>query len=563
MKGIYKILMVMVSSMLLFAVGSVQAEQVFFDDFDNSNYISEGWTKVFGSVLESGTTVSQYGILEQDFSSSIDWDEYNWSIEFESYKELNNNHHTRLDLIDGGFGGSNSIRFFSQVPDGDVLANGGRFGIQCTGSCSCTETYVNFPYDNQSRHVIYLAEFEESSRNMTISRNGTQIIEVPISGCDLTGYEINLWHRSSSSHTDWINISADLPFVTYPPVINITSPSNNTRSNQPLDIEYLVTDTDNSTSDCDLYVNNVLNQTDNSVTNNTLSFFNVSVSNGLYSYYLNCTDGEYVVVSGTYKFNFDDGDPFILSESPNVFNTTTFSGNTMNVFGNVSNINLSNVTVNIYYPNSTLFYRNETLSFGDPTFHEWNWIFNTTTEPNGAWSMNIYAEDWIPNSDEVDISFTVANCVADYVCSGYSSCNASDVAPCNNVTDNNACGYTYTGNYSEFTPQSCNYCQYDLSFVSETVCDSVTDLKQVTYNDNNFVTCCNVTLLGSDCYFGNQSTGYVNESCSIHAYTSDDIGEATISAIATAFIFIGKIMIILMLLVVILYFTPTFRGKKK
>ena len=145
-------------------------------------------------------------------------------------------------------------------------------------------------------------------------------------------------------------------------------------------------------------------------------------------------------------------------------------------------------------------------------------------------------------------------CTADWVCSGYDSCNASDVAPCDNVTDNNACAEAYAGDYSEFIAQPCNYCQYDLSFVSETVCDSVTDLKQVTYTDNNFATCCNVTLLGSDCYFGSEETGYINESCSIHSYTADDIGEATINAIATAFIFIGKIAIVLIIIFGIGYF---------
>jgi hypothetical protein len=49
-------------------------------------------------------------------------------------------------------------------------------------------------------------------------------------------------------------------------------------------------------------------------------------------------------------------------------------------------------------------------------------------------------------------------CVADYACNGYESCvePALNVS-CNSVTDNNACGYNYTGDYSEFTISQCSY----------------------------------------------------------------------------------------------------------
>jgi hypothetical protein len=53
------------------------------------------------------------------------------------------------------------------------------------------------------------------------------------------------------------------------------------------------------------------------------------------------------------------------------------------------------------------------------------------------------------------------NCTPDWICSGYGACNSSDLQPCNAVTDLNTCGESYTGDYSEFTPQACDFCTPD------------------------------------------------------------------------------------------------------
>ena len=47
-------------------------------------------------------------------------------------------------------------------------------------------------------------------------------------------------------------------------------------------------------------------------------------------------------------------------------------------------------------------------------------------------------------------------CTPDWSCSGYGSCNISDLSPCNDTIDNNNCSVAYSGNYSEFTPQPCD-----------------------------------------------------------------------------------------------------------
>ena len=56
-----------------------------------------------------------------------------------------------------------------------------------------------------------------------------------------------------------------------------------------------------------------------------------------------------------------------------------------------------------------------------------------------------------------DVSF----CVADWACNGYATCDIEDEEKCNSAVDNNACGESYTGDYTEFTPNSCDYCTPD------------------------------------------------------------------------------------------------------
>ncbi len=56
-------------------------------------------------------------------------------------------------------------------------------------------------------------------------------------------------------------------------------------------------------------------------------------------------------------------------------------------------------------------------------------------------------------------------CVPDWSCSAYGDCNSSDQQPCDTATDANGCyvqtslaSDQYSGDYSEFSPQSCDFC---------------------------------------------------------------------------------------------------------
>lgn len=104
-------------------------------------------------------------------------------------------------------------------------------------------------------------------------------------------------------------------------------------------------------------------------------------------------------------------------------------------------------------------------------------------------------------------------CNEDWVCDGYagSVCllNDTSTASCNSVFDNNSCGTSYTGNYSEFANQTgvCDFCTPDWycdGYVN-TTCIVVNGSGSLTQScnsaaDNN--TCYSQTGLPSDQYIG-------------------------------------------------------------
>jgi hypothetical protein len=345
-------------------------------------------------------------------------------------------------------------------------------------------------------------------------------------------------HFNNGSGRSYGDVCGGVPPAPSLPVITIFSPANQTQSNNLPEPSFKFVDDDNATVSCSLYVDDVLNQTtlasNDTVTNFTLTSF----PTGSHNWEIKCDDVENAEQeSGKYVYYYDPDEPFIQSSSPSPFNTTQFSGYTMTVSGNVTNINLTNVTISVYYPNSSLYVRKTNTSFTDPTFFGYTWIFNTTLEPNGNWTMDIYADDTIPNVNTMAIMFEVANCVPSFVCSGYASCNTSDLAKCNETTDSNACGLPYTGNYSEFGDQACNYCSYNLVELTRGACQ-LNDTQLVLYNDTNFNTCCNVTGIGSDCAFGAFSFGTVSETCSLY-YTSEDVGLALIDLLTILLLTFG------------------------
>lgn len=202
------------------------------------------------------------------------------------------------------------------------------------------------------------------------------------------------------------------------PDLTIVSPSVYSRNNVPLDVSYYLEDEDNLTLSCDLYVDDILDASNSSVDNNTVTSLSSSMSPGIHIWSLNCTDGENTVTSGDYYYDYDNSTPFINVTSPLSFNNTVFSNNTMSIVGDISDSSgLFRVNVTIFRPNGTVFWNNYSGDLDNTTTdYSWNEVFDTTDEQNGDWSMLIEATDPEQISDlgglnpsTLEISFEVNN----------------------------------------------------------------------------------------------------------------------------------------------------------
>jgi hypothetical protein len=129
--------------------------------------------------------------------------------------------------------------------------------------------------------------------------------------------------------------------------------------------------------------------------------------------------------------------------------------------------------------------------------------------PNSTYMITLHTVDTTGNVNATDVSETNRTletttpppCTPDWTCNGYASCGFDDNRSCNSVADLNTCGDSYTGNYSEFTPQSCNYCT---STYSNTTSACVGGFQNNTYVYTN--TCCYDTGLPSDCNIPTNTT---------------------------------------------------------
>lgn len=123
--------------------------------------------------------------------------------------------------------------------------------------------------------------------------------------------------------------------------------------------------------------------------------------------------------------------------------------------------------------------------------------FNDTSQP-GIYIVTIIANDSSGSENSTTSSyFTI--CTPTFTCNGYNPCNTSDLQTCNSAIDT-TCGATYTGNYSEFAPQSCNYCSQSITY-TETACfwNGSMYIRYRNYTDNQYYLCCAITSLPTDC----------------------------------------------------------------
>jgi len=365
--------------------------------------------------------------------------------------------------------------------------------------------------------------------------------EISIYNKALSQTEIDFLYASNNPDSD-----QQYHFIDTILSIQITNPANETRTNVQEPVQYTINTTgENDTLNCYLYIDSVLNQTDSFIVNRVADKeFNVTWMNGIHQFHVNCTSAINPMSSASFDFDYDDREPFVMTPSPNTFNTTTFSGYSMNIYGNVTDDNLERINLTLRYPNGTVFWNNDS-GIVSLTEYLWDETFNTTPEDNGDWSMEIWATDGI-NDAELSISFTVANCVPDWSCNSFTTCNTTDQQLCNGVTDINNCSYPYSGDYSEFGVLPCDYCIADIQIINQSACQAQT--QDTCYIDDNFGTCCNVTGFANDCYGGIVQTVDVyceyDVLCTLFDYHEEDLSASILSTATKFLVVVGTFVFI-------------------
>jgi len=571
-----------------------------------------------------------------------------------------------------------------------VPSSGNYYG----GGCVVDELNERIIYFQRSNSVYYFYPENESFSNATDIYVPSDLIgEYSCLGMDS---ENDLYAFGTIDNTvfKWDYVAQTIPNIV------ITTPENGTRSNLQPNIIYVANHSINNSLVCDLYVNSILNQTNNSVLNNTNTTISISLVNGVYDYYINCSDGDNFGLSDTYTYDFDDKEPFIQSLTPEFNNNTVFTNYSMDIIGNVTDDKIWKVNRTIFFPNGSIFYNNYSGELPNVSVYSWSETFSTTFIPNGFYRLNIQSTDphtkkyfqeaknvvadnenkrlsfdmdydnvtveliggnvmglfnsisstkledrytfdvdfinelppnrimlfqvtaengikyldwseyhahliiadeyWLDfdgvegdyvvtkitdniytieittknaqktfnfkslgglNDNEENITFQINNCVPDWVCIDYDTCNTTDQARCVMVQDNNYCGLgfgTLGETFDDYEPLSCNYCSHNIIQLNITEC--VGGNQTAFYEDLNFTTCCDVTQIGADCYNGivqNVSIYQVEASCSIFDYDENDISPALINIIAGAILFIGSIIVL------IVFFTLVLIGSNK
>jgi|GEM_PF-1072920 len=193
-----------------------------------------------------------------------------------------------------------------------------------------------------------------------------------------------------------IIVTLDYSANTAPSII-LNNPSNNEQINntQTVDFNFSAADAENSTLSCLIYLDGILNQTNSTTQNSTLTAFTINgISYGQHSWHVNCTDGELSNISETWNFSINDTLPpyysniIVTPSSPSVFASRNYEFNitwqdnvqvdnvlfefdginyTPTQSGSIYSFVVSNISVGIYnyvwYANDTSNNKNQTEQF--------------------------------------------------------------------------------------------------------------------------------------------------------------------------------------------------------
>jgi len=140
--------------------------------------------------------------------------------------------------------------------------------------------------------------------------------------------------------------------VTDIPVVTLLSPDNNTATNSPtVTFVYNVSDASDGITQCKLIINDVVEETDSSITENINQSFSVFLVNTTYNWSINCTDDHIITPqTGSSEIrNLSVTAQMLVSET--LSPSTTSPSNSINISGHVNftdGVIVADTSVNIY-----------------------------------------------------------------------------------------------------------------------------------------------------------------------------------------------------------------------
>ncbi|MEM2954772.1 MAG: hypothetical protein QW625_02375, partial [Candidatus Nanoarchaeia archaeon] len=265
-------------------------------------------------------------------------------------------------------------------------------------NCSATD-------DIQLKNIsLYITNSSNQSfsLNQTTDISGTSNSSQWILTLGVGNYTWNCLAYDNASQSDWgdANRSLTINWTAPPnqaPQITLNLPVNNTQFNNTQNINFNFTAIDDNSAilNCSIYLDNILNQTNSSVQNNTLTNFLItSIAYGDHNWHINCSDGELSNVSEMRYFSIVDTiAPTIHFVSPTETSGSIINRNyiQVNVTASDSGTSLKNITIYLY--NSTGSLINSTNSKSSPLFA------NFTGLAEGLYYFNATAYDNSNNSN--------------------------------------------------------------------------------------------------------------------------------------------------------------------
>jgi hypothetical protein len=245
----------------------------------------------------------------------------------------------------------------------------------------------------------YLSEFQKY--------NSTQYrFYVNVTNLTQGTYTYYAWANDTSglsgqSEVRTLNVSTFGDDVT-PPVVSLVSPAPGAYLNSSsITFSFNATDDQSTTLNCSLYINNILNKTNSSVINGSITSFQVTgLTDGSYNWKINCSDQSgNSNVSETRTFIIDTIKPTVAINSPssNVF----LNSKTISINLTVSDVNLNYTNISILQGSSVI---NSTVSYLSG-----NQLIYLSVSSDGIYNISAVVYDKSNNSN----SSTVTNITID------------------------------------------------------------------------------------------------------------------------------------------------------